>query len=80
MSSKKGVPSSRSRYADPLASMGNVSTSTPMMGMPPISSKNVPESPMRMDAAAAAAPPKFSVFQPKPTAVNDAKSADEKEN
>lgn len=77
VSSKKGLPPSR-RYADPLASMGNVS-STPMTGLPPISSKNVPESPMRTDAssAAAAAPPKFAVFQPKP----EAKAAsDEKEN
>lgn len=70
MSLKKSGPPSR-RYADPLASMGNVS-STPMTGLPPISSKNVPESPMRLDASA----PKFAVFQPKPT---ESKKSDEQE-
>jgi hypothetical protein len=62
MSLKKSGPPPSRRYADPLSSMGNVS-STPMTGLPPISSKNVPHSPMRTDAAAL----KFAVFQPKPS-------------
>jgi hypothetical protein len=72
MSSKKSGPPSR-KYADPLASMGNVA-STPMTGLPPVSSKNIPESPMR--DVPTAAPPKFAVFQPKPVE----KALDEKEN
>ena len=59
-SSKKGVPPSRLRYADPLAAMGNVS-STPVPGLPKPAKKNIPESPMMNQA-----PPKFAVFQPKP--------------
>ena len=65
-SKKKGGPPMSApsrRYADPLASMGNSSTPG---GLPPISSKNVPDSPMR-DASLAAGPPKFAVFQPKPS-------------
>lgn len=72
LSTKRSGPPSR-RYADPLVSMGNVS-STPMSGLPPISSKT--ESPMR---DASAAPPKFAVFQPKPKPVEE-KAGDEKEN
>lgn len=63
---KKGTPMS-SRYADPLASMGNVMPSTSSA----FGSKSVPpESPMIMK------PPTFAVFQPKPmTSENTASSS-----
>ena len=61
---------SRSRYPDPMASMGVVS-STPLSGskgkMPPIGAKKPPS-----------APPKFTVFQPKPSAEKKAEAAEEK--
>eukprot|EP00804_Cyclotella_cryptica_P019129 CCRYP_020877-RB/>CCRYP_020877-RB protein AED:0.03 eAED:0.03 QI:259/1/1/1/0.8/0.66/6/654/2801 len=77
-SSKRGGPlSSKARYADPLASMGNVTSSSLMATLPPVSSKTVPTSPMRMEVSAAA-PPKFAVFQPKPTLSNNTNSEDEK--
>lgn len=79
MSSKKSsLLSSKARYADPLASMGNVTYST-TTGLPSVSSKNVPASPMRMEVSPAVTP-KFAVFQPKPTAAIGGDSGDEREN
>lgn len=64
-SARKGLPPTMSRYADPLASMGNMSMSTP-------------GATMKRDAAHAAPTPKFAVFQPIPTKPDPSK--DEKEN
>ena len=66
-SSKKVVPLSRARYADPLASSGNVAF-TPITGIPGSMNKNIPDSPMINHA-----PPKFAVFQPKPTSQTESK-------
>jgi len=66
-SARKGLPPAMSRYADPLASMGNMSMSTPGASM-------------KKDAAAAAPTPKFAVFQPIPTKRDPSKAKDEKEN
>lgn len=68
LSSKKGVPPSRARYADPLASMGNVAT--PGAG----GAKDGPSTPMTNQ------PPKFAVFQPKPKVEEPGEPSEDKEN
>jgi len=66
-SKKKGTPSyGASRYADPLASMGIMPSSSAT------GKKAPPASPMMNNLA----PPTFAVFQPKPMASQTASSSD----
>ena len=67
-SKKKGTTPIASRYADPLASMGNV--------MPPSGGKKLPPASPMVNAGAPPVVPKFTTFQPKPAAQQSKATAD----